>query len=166
MPHIRHELIIGAPVEKVYNAIAGQEGLSAWWTPDAQAKPEPESVARFPFGPEYFKEMEIMELKPNEAVKWVCIAGANEWLDTTISFKLLPGDKDALLNAHPELADQLQQLTNTDNITLLIFQHDNWQEYTPMFSECNYTWGRFLRSLKRFCETGKGRPWPNQHRVE
>lgn len=162
--HIRHELIIGVTPEQVYNALTTQEGLQAWWTPEAQAKPEVESVARFPFGSKYFKEMEIMELKPNEVVKWICITGAEEWIDTTITFKLQPADKKSLLNDHPEITDQLQQ-QNGDTATLLIFQHDNWKEYTPMFYECNYTWAQFLRSLKLFCETGKGRPWPNQHRV-
>ena len=39
------------------------------------------------------------------------------------------------------------------------------QEYTNMYAECNYTWGQFLRSLKLLCETGKGRPYPYQHRA-
>jgi uncharacterized protein YndB with AHSA1/START domain len=144
MPNIRHELLIGAPAEKIYNAITNQEGLSAWWTPDTKAKSECNSVARFAFGPEYFKEMKIAELQPSGLVKWICITGDDEWLGTTISFELQTGDKE----------------------TLLIFHHDDWKEYTPMFAECNYTWGQFLRSLKLLCETGKGRPWPNQHRTE
>ena len=129
-----------------------------------KAKAELNSVARFPFGPEYFKEMKIIELKPYELVKWNCIKGADEWIGTNISFKLLPGDKETLLNSHPEMKGQIEQQKN-DKGTLLIFHHDEWREYTPMFAECNYTWGQFLRSLKLLCETGKGRPWPNQHRT-
>jgi uncharacterized protein YndB with AHSA1/START domain len=164
MPNIHHQLLIGVPAEKIYKAITTTEGLSAWWTPDASAKPEVDTVARFPFGPEYFKEMKIMEQTPSEQVKWICIAGADEWVGTTISFKLLSGDKKALLKSNPELTDQIGQQKN-DIGTLLIFHHDGWKEYTPMFAECNYTWGQFMRSLKLFCETGKGRPWPFQHRT-
>lgn len=159
MPNIHHQLLIGAPVEKVYHAITSQEGLSAWWTPDAKAKAEVDSIARFPFGPEYFKEMKITELKPFELVKWNCIAGAEEWIGTDLSFKLEPGDQDS----HPEMKGQVEQQKNSENSTLLIFHHDHWKEYTPMFAECSYTWGQFLRSLKLLCETGKGRPWPYQH---
>jgi uncharacterized protein YndB with AHSA1/START domain len=162
MPHIRHEILIGASAEKVYAALTRQEDLSAWWTPGTNAKPELHSVARFAFGPEYFKEMKIIELVPSSLVKWICITGAEEWVGTTISFRLEPGDKESLLKSHPELSDQIQQQRNSEG-TLLIFHHDDWKDYTPMFAECNYTWGRFLRSLKLFCETGKGRPWPNQH---
>lgn len=161
MPDIHHELLIGAPVEIIYNAITSPEGLSAWWTPETKAKPEPDSVAHFPFGPEYFKEMKITELKPNEQVKWLCIKGTEEWVGTTLSFKLEPGD----LDAHPEIQGQLEQQGNNEDPTLLIFHHNDWKEYTPMYAECNYTWGQFLRSLKLFCETGKGRPWPYQHSI-
>ena len=166
MPNIHHELLVGAPPEKVYSAITTREGLSGWWTPGTIAKPQLDSVARFPFGPEYFKEMKIMELKASERVKWTCIAGADEWKGTTISFELQPGDKRTLLNSHPEVKDQIQQQRNFDSGALLIFRHDDWKGYTPMFAECNYTWGQFLRSLKLLCETGQGLPWPNQHRTE
>ena len=164
MPNIRHALIIGAPAEKVYNAITSQEGLSAWWTPDTMAKAEVDSIARFAFGATYFKEMRITELKPYGFVKWTCLAGADEWIGTTLSFKLEGGDKKTLLNAHPEAGDQIQQNSN-NNVTSLILHHDDWKDYTPMYAECSYTWGQFLRSLKLFCETGKGTPWPDQHRI-
>lgn len=163
MPNIRHELLIGASAEKIYNAITSEEGLCAWWTSDARAKPELNSIARFPFGPDYFKEMKIKELIPSRRVKWVCITGAKEWIGTNISFELEPGDKQFLMKSHPELADQIHQ-QDSDKGTLLIFHHDDWREYTSMFAECNYTWGRFLGSLKLLCETGKGLPWPAQHK--
>ncbi|WP_276372866.1 SRPBCC domain-containing protein [Chryseolinea sp. H1M3-3] len=163
MPNIRQELIIAAPAEKVYSAITRQEGLSAWWTPDTNAKPEVGSIARFGFGPAYFKEMKITELKSPELVKWTCIAGADEWIGTTLTFKLEAGDKRTLLRLHPEIGDQMQQ-QNGNNVTLLMLQHDDWKAYTSMYAECSYTWGQFLRSLKLFCESGMGRPWPTQHR--
>jgi len=64
MPNIRHELFIGVSAEKIYTAITSRDGLSAWWTPDTDAKHELYSVTRFGFGPDYFKEMKIAELKP------------------------------------------------------------------------------------------------------
>ena len=165
MPNIHHALLIGASAEEVFNAITSQEGLSNWWTPGTKAKPEVDSIARFHFGPEYFKEMKITELQPL-LVKWFCIAGAGEWIGTSISFELQPGDKETLLASHPELSDQIRQHRNGNKGTLLVFHHDDWKEYTPMFAECNYTWARFLGSLKLLCETGKGQPWPHQHAAQ
>jgi uncharacterized protein YndB with AHSA1/START domain len=163
MPNIRHELIIEASAEKIYNSITTRDGLSRWWTPGAQATPELNSIARFPFGPAYYKEMKIVELIPTRLVRWTCIKGAEEWIGTIISFQLETGNRESLLQSHPEVSGQIEQQQN-DRGSLLIFSHDNWKDYTPMFAECNYTWGRFLVSLKSFCETGKGYPWPNQHR--
>ena len=163
MPGIHHEVLIGATAEKIYAAITREEGLSAWWTPDAKANPERGSVSRFAFGPDYFKEMKVTALKPSEQVKWTCITGVDEWVGTTISFELHTGDKESLLMSHPEAIDQIQQARDGDTGTLLILHHDGWKECSPMFAECNYTWGQFLRSLKLLCETGEGRPWPHQH---
>ncbi|MFD2888502.1 SRPBCC family protein [Chitinophaga cymbidii] len=165
MAGIYHQLMIGAPPERIYQAITTREGLAGWWTPDAEAKPQPGSIARFPFGSGYFKEMKVIELKPFELVKWDCIAGADEWIGTTLSFTLESGDPVTLLAFHPEMGDQMRQLKNSDKATLLTLKHDNWKDYTPMFAECSYTWARFLRSLKLLCETGKGRPWPHQHQT-
>ena len=162
MPNIHHNLLIGASAEKIYNAITSQEGLSAWWTPNTTAKAEINSVARFPFGNDYHKEMKITELSPFEMVKWNCIKGDDEWVGTNISFTIVSSNKKKLLSTNPEILGQIEQ-QNVDEATMLIFHHDNWKGYTAMFAECSYTWGQFLRSLKLLCETGKGNPFPNQH---
>lgn len=164
MPHIRHTLLIAATTEEVYRAITCQEGLAAWWTPGVTASPEKDSIARFNFGPAYYKEMKITNLQPTQLVTWLCTAGAAEWIGTGIGFELATVDAATLQSSYPEMAGQAeQQATNT--LTLLHFHHDNWKNYTAMFAECNYTWSRFLWSLKLYCETGKGLPWPQQHRV-
>ena len=164
MPNIHHELIIGASPTKVYNAITGTEGLSAWWTPGAKAEANAGSIARFGFGDGYFKEMEITDLETDRLVKWTCTKGTEEWVGTHLSFELEGADKQTFAVSHPELKDQLAQ-QNDDEGTLLIFHHNDWKAYTPMFAECSFTWGRFLWSLKLYCETGKGLPWPTQHRT-
>lgn len=108
----------------------------------------------------------MIALKPFSQIRWRCIKGAEEWVGTNLTFELFSGNKAAFLNSHPEIAGQIEQQRNFDDGTLLKFHHDDWREYTPMFAECSYTWAMFLRSLKLLCETGEGRPWPDQHRTE
>jgi uncharacterized protein YndB with AHSA1/START domain len=165
MPDIHLELLIGAPAQSVYHAITTSEGLSAWWTPGTKAEPEINSIAHFPFGSDYIKEMRITDLQPFKQVSWDCIAGEGEWIETSISFELETNDKNQLLGSHPELADQVNQQAASGAQTLLVFYHSNWKQDTAMFGECSYTWALFLRSLKLYCETGRGRPWPNQHAI-
>lgn len=136
---IYHRLLIEAPVEKVYQALTTQEGLAGWWTPDTLAKPEVGSILRFAFGPDYFKEMKVEELKPYSKVKWLCIKAYEEWVGTTLTFELEPHRKGCIL----------------------FFHHDGWKNYTPEFASCSYDWALFFRSLKFLCETGKGFPYPD-----
>jgi uncharacterized protein YndB with AHSA1/START domain len=142
MISIYHRLLIEAPSEKVYEALTTQKGLAGWWTPETTTHMETGSIARFAFGPDYFKEMKIEKLKPSNKVKWLCIKGYEEWIGTTISFELQPHDRG----------------------TVLFFHHDGWKEYTPGFASCSYDWALFLRSLKFLCETGKGLPYPDVHK--
>lgn len=142
MKTIIHKLRINAPVEKVYKALTTQEGLAGWWTPEAKAQPEVGSILRFSFGPTYFKEMKVEELKPQRKVKWLCIKGYEDWLETTVNFELE---------------------THKDG-TSLFFHHDGWKEYSEGFAVCSYDWAIFLRSLKFLCETGKGFPYPNHYK--
>lgn len=135
---IYHRLLIKAPAEKVYEALTLQEGLAGWWTPETIAKPEVGSVSRFAFGPDYFKEMRVEELKPYSRVQWRCIKGFEDWIGTTLTFELEPHAKG----------------------TVLLFHHDGWKDYTPEFAACSFDWALFFRSLRSLCETGKGFPYP------
>jgi uncharacterized protein YndB with AHSA1/START domain len=166
MPNIRQRLLIGAPPEIVYAALTTHDGLASWWTPDVAASSERGGVARFGFRPPYTKVMRIQDLRPGERVEWRCMEGADEWRDTTLLFELKGGGKDALLAAHSEMADQIEQQRDAPTMTLLTLSHDQWRASTAMFAECSYTWGQFLRGLKLYCESGSGKPWPNQHRRE
>lgn len=165
MPNIRQELIIAAPARRIYRALTTRQGLAGWWTPDVSGDPNPGGVVRFTFGGGYFKEMKVVEQAPDSRVCWDCLTGAEEWVGTRISFDLLAGGERELRDLRPEAGDQLDQQQGLADGVLLEHSHDHWRDYTPMFAECSFTWGRFLTSLKRFCETGTGAPWPSQHRA-
>ena len=164
MASLNHRVLIQAPAEDVYRLLTTGAGLSGWWT-KSEARPEVGSIARFEFGPSYRKEMRITELVPSRRVGWMCIAGTDEWVGTTIHFELECRDSGAMVAAHPEIGGQAEHMGQADEVTLLIFHHDGWKTGSPMFAECNYTWALFLRSLKLLCETGTGRPSPLLHRV-
>lgn len=135
---ICHRLLIKSPVETVFEALTTQKGLAGWWTPDTIAKPEIGSILKFSFGPDYFKEIKLIELQPYSRVKWHCIKGFEEWIGTSLTFDLEPNSKGCIL----------------------FFRHSGWKDYTPGFATCSFDWALFFRSLKRLCETGTGIPNP------
>jgi len=40
MPSIVHELVVKAPPDRVFRAMATPEGLDRWWTKTSQGKPQ------------------------------------------------------------------------------------------------------------------------------
>lgn len=138
MEHIRHYLVIKAPVQKVYEAITTQDGLSKWWTKEAIAKPEEGFLNEFFFAKDDHQKMRVTHLDTNKAVHWTCEEGDPEWVNTKFSF---------------ELAEK-------DGKTILQFAHKDWREATDFYASCNYHWGYFMHSLKKLCETGQGTPYP------
>ncbi len=139
MSDIRHLVRIQSSAEKIYAALTTQEGLASWWTPMVTARPEAGTIASFHFGPTYTKEMKIVILVLNKEVSWQCTAATEEWLNTDIHFYIRPYEKGVEL----------------------FFEHNNWKDFTEMFSQCSFDWAMFLRSLKLYCETGKGKPYPD-----
>jgi uncharacterized protein YndB with AHSA1/START domain len=139
MKSICHRLFIKTSPAKVYKALTEEKGLSGWWTPETKAKPEEGTIARFAFGPKYFKEMKITKLELNNKVEWLCVKGYEDWIGTTVIF-------------------ELQSVKNGTDLTL---SHEGWKDYTPAVASCSYDWALFMRSLRLLCETGKGSPYPD-----
>ncbi|MDX1641723.1 MAG: SRPBCC domain-containing protein [Balneolaceae bacterium] len=137
MVHIRHNLIIDAPPENVYKAITTKGGIQNWWTDDTEIEPIIGSIATFNFGDRYHNEMKIVDIQPNKRVEWLCIEADAEWIDTTIIFEIEEKDRKAFLR----------------------FAHNNWKNQNDFYAHCNYQWGRYMNSLKCYCETGKGNPF-------
>jgi uncharacterized protein YndB with AHSA1/START domain len=135
MTAIRHNVVVKTAPEKIYETITTQEGLASWWAKQTTAKPEVGFVNIFTFGT-FRNEMKVTILIPNKKVEWQCIKSIDEWVNTTISF----------------------DLEEKNGRTLLRFAHSGWREVTDTFAGCNYDWGRFMTSLKSFCETGTGTP--------
>ncbi|MDN5200899.1 SRPBCC domain-containing protein [Fulvivirgaceae bacterium BMA10] len=138
MTDIKHLVKIKASPEKVYKAITTQDGLIAWWTPQVEAAPFLGSIAKFGFGSTYYKKMKIKDLAMNKRVEWDCLEAVEEWIGTKIIFTL----------------------EKTEAGSTLRFEHNDWEGFSDMFSQCSFDWGRFLMSLKKYCETGEGKPYP------
>jgi uncharacterized protein YndB with AHSA1/START domain len=140
MPDIRHRVVISAPLESVYDAVATIEGISEWWTRDGVRGDATEgSQLEFFFGdPEPAAVMEVARLSPESSVQWKCVGGAGEWIGTTLSF----------------------DLSRQNDETVVLFSHADWRSPSEFMAHCSARWAYFLLSLKSLTETGKGTPFP------
>lgn len=141
MPEIKHTFRINGNEASLERALTTLEGLAGWWTQDVKGDPDPDGTLIFQFndGAVQFT-MTVKKAFPPHKVIWVCTAGHPEWIDTLISFDVDPA--------------------SDDNGLLVHFKHHNWDSTEGIYGNCTFDWGRYLRSLKRLIETGKGNPHP------
>jgi uncharacterized protein YndB with AHSA1/START domain len=134
MPEIKHLLHINAPRQKVYDALTTINGLSHWWTTQTSGDTKPGGIIEFRFGEQFLNKMKVLELKPNELIKWECVGGPPDWIGNIISFRL----------------------DDNDGKTRLRFEHADWKESNDFYAACSFSWGRYMESIRQLCQTGKG----------
>ena len=133
MPAVKLLLHINAPQEKVYEAISSLNGMRNWWTVDTSGDDKKGGVLQFRFGGQG-PDFKVIELKPSSSVIWECVGGIPEWIGTQLIF----------------------QLDQSEGKTRVRFQHANWKEDSDFFASCAFSWGRYLESLRQYCQTGTG----------
>ncbi len=144
MPDILHKVgIKSSSPTAVYQALTTLDGLSAWWTTNTQGESRIGGVLQFRFGDGGF-DMKVLELDPGRRVSWQVIDGPAEWIGTRISF----------------------EIAQRGDWTIVLFKHAGWKEPVEFMHHCSTKWGVFLLSLKALLETGKGRPWPNEIKLD
>ncbi|WP_160114636.1 SRPBCC domain-containing protein [Aquimarina sp. AU474] len=131
---IKHLFHIDAPKQVVFKAISSIEGLSNWWTIQTKGETHLGGTIQFDFGETVGPKMEITKLEVNQEIEWKCIASHHGWESNTFVFLL----------------------DDNDGKTRVRFSHNGWKEQNEFYGICNFSWGRYLLSLRQYCETGKG----------
>ena len=140
MPDILHRIgATDASPDQVYQAITTCDGVSAWMTPTT-GEEDLSGVLRHSFGEgKGSVDVEVVELRPAERVRWSVVDGPPQWLGTNITF----------------------DIKQDGDTTVVLFRHDGWAEPDEFMHHCSTKWGMFMLSLKMLVETGTGRPVPD-----
>ncbi len=149
MIDIIHRVGIKAPLSKVYAALSTIEGVAGWWTTATNGVSKPGETINFEFltldGERIgAMTMQVISLDPDKQVHWRCTVGPEEWIGTDVVFKL----------------------EQQDDYTIVHFGHRNWREAVEFTEHCSMKWAIFLLSLKELVETGKGRPSPDDIKID
>ena len=141
MPVVLHLLMIHAPRERVYEAIATAEGVRNWFSRDADLEPTVGGSGEIRFaGGQRITRVEIEQLEPAERVVWKVVSAAMPtWADTRIEFGMAAADDG----------------------TMLRFAHRGFVDTDDFFAMSATAWANFLISLKQYAETGEGTPHPD-----
>jgi uncharacterized protein YndB with AHSA1/START domain len=146
---IIHRVGIKAPPSKVYAALSTIEGVAGWWTKETTGVSEPGGTIDFQFSSPSGERiggmsMEVIAVDPDRQVHWRCKAGPEEWIGTDVVFRL----------------------SREDDHTIVHFGHRNWREAVEFTEHCSMKWAVFMLSLKELVETGRGRPSPDDIKID
>ena len=94
MATIRHQVVIDAPVAKVYEAIATAEKIGTWWDKQTPTQTDRGLVLEHNPGPEHgVVKLRVVEQVPNKRIEWECISThpnsspASAWTGTPLFSK-------------------------------------------------------------------------------
>ena len=155
MVDIIHRIGIKATATQVYTALSTVDGIAGWWTNETTGDAQVGGVITVRFldhgvdkrGPVTEKgrmDLEVKQLDPGHEVQWRVKAGPPEWIGTDVTFSL----------------------SQADGQTVLVFGHRNWREAVEFTAHCSMKWATFLLSLRDLVETGRGRPSPNDLKID
>ncbi len=138
MPDILHRVgAEGSSPAEAYAALTTIDGLSGWWARNTTGSPTQDGTIAFRFVPGGI-DMKVVELVPNQRVRWEVVGGPEEWIGTNVSF----------------------DLSQSEDFTIVMFKHTGWEETSEFMHHCSTKWGTFMISLKQLLETGAGLPDP------
>ena len=138
MPTITHVFHIDKPQEEVFEKLITVEAIKAWWTEDTVGTDGPGGELTFIFNGTPLCTMKVVDQTAPNRLEWECIKGYPDWVGTRVTY----------------------ELSQNDGKTKVFFTHSGWAEQTEFFAQCNFSWGRYMVSLRDLCEKGKGDPWP------
>ncbi len=149
MADILHRVGIKAPASKVYAALSTIEGVAGWWTKETSGSSKIGETIGVRFHSPDGKEigsmsMEVAALDPDKKVQWRVKSGPDEWVGTDVEFNL----------------------SRDGEQTIVLFGHKNWRLANEFMSHCSMKWATFMLSLRELVETGKGRPSPNDVKID
>ena len=149
MADIIHRVGIKAPLSTVYAAVATPEGVAGWWTKQTTGGSRLGDTidVRFlrPSGDEVgAMTMELTALEPDRKVQWRFTKGPEEWIGTDVTFDLYQDGE----------------------YTVVLFGHRNWREPVEFMAHCSMKWATFMLSLRELVETGRGKPSPNDVKID
>jgi hypothetical protein len=136
MATIKHLFHINAAKEKIFAAISTVEGFKNWWTVQTTGNSAVNGIIEFRFkevGPDF----KVVKSMPPFYFEMLCTSGFDDWVGTTVRLRL----------------------DDNEGKTRVRFEHDDWKEATDFYAACNFSWGRYMASLRDYCEKGKGQPF-------
>jgi uncharacterized protein YndB with AHSA1/START domain len=132
-------------MRQVFRALTTQEGFTGWWSSGASGDVIEANRIDLSFQGLTTLRLLVRSFEEDRMVYLECLDGPEGWPASTLRFELGQGANEVFVtlthdHLNPEQADTIQYFVTK--------------------------WPMFLVSLKQFVETGMGRPYPNDIRIQ
>ena len=131
---IKHLMHISAPVEEVFSALSDIKKLSQWYTTNVKGKFEKDEIITFEFVNFAVFKFKVVVLIPNKSVHIECVE--SEWENIGHVMKY--------------------DLEENGEKTRVRYSYYGFSEMDDAYANMNYSSGKYLESLRQFCQTGLG----------
>ena len=144
MARVHHRVGIKGTPEAIFAAISEADKLTGWWASSANGVAELD--ARLTLGFENLTHLifKVDQIEPDRLLSLSCEGEPEIWIGSTLVFELEASEHQIYLRLTHEKA-------GVDDEAFLYF---------------NTKWPHFLVSLKDYIETGMGRPFPGDVRID
>lgn len=140
MYDITHLFHIAVPRPEVFARLQTAAAIANWWTEDTVGEGQVGGQLEFRFNGHLLCRVEVLEALTDTCISWKVLEGHPDWVGTEIKF----------------------ELSDNEGKTRIRFSHRGFGQQDDHFAQCNFSWGRYMLSLRALCEEGKGDPWPMQ----
>jgi uncharacterized protein YndB with AHSA1/START domain len=134
-----HQVQVDADAKAAFDAITTHEGITGWWTSQAEVPPAEIGAVvrpRFPDLP-MRHELRIAQLDEPTTLVWRCTGGPPGWVGTQIAWNVQAAGTGAVIR----------------------LDHTGWAEVDDMFRIVTVGWAQMLLSLKAYLDSGQHGPF-------
>ena len=129
---IKHLFHIKSPIDDVFDALTDIKKLQKWYTTETSGESKLNGNINFRFGEIDFK-IQIIEYEKNMKITWECV-------DTTL---------DALIGQK-----YTYELDENADKTRVRYSQSAFEDQDDFYANMNYSVGKYLESLRQFCQSG------------
>ena len=131
---IKHLLHINNSIREVFIALSNKEKMKKWYTTGVEGIFEKDEIITFEFVNLATFKFKIIFLVENQSIHLECVE--SEWDNVGHIIKY--------------------DLDENDGKTRVRYTYEGFSEMNDSYSNMNYSSGKYLESLRQFCQTGIG----------
>ncbi len=128
---LKHLFHINAPITRVFEAITEIDQMKLWYTTEISGHSKVDQLINSKFGSSDFV-VKVLALEENKKVVWECVETNLPFVGHTYTF----------------------ELDENDGKTRIRFTHLGFEEQNDAYANMNFSWGKYLESLRQYCQKG------------